>query len=97
MATALEKTLAVSIYRIVILVLTKLVNSKLHFMNIFLLYIVLPLIYPNFLASAPPPESIWASSVEEEEEFSSEVDNYFMDFEMEDVQESLAGNPMMPW
>ncbi|KAL7489383.1 hypothetical protein ACHAW6_014978 [Cyclotella cf. meneghiniana] len=46
---------------------------------------------------APPPESIWASSVEEEEEFSSEVDNYFMDFEMEDVQESLAGNPMMPW
>eukprot|EP00804_Cyclotella_cryptica_P029244 CCRYP_011658-RD/>CCRYP_011658-RD protein AED:0.03 eAED:0.03 QI:264/1/1/1/1/1/5/814/544 len=46
---------------------------------------------------APPPESIWASSVEEEEEFSSEVDDYFMDFEMEDKQESLSGNPMMPW
>lgn len=47
---------------------------------------------------APPPESIWASSVEEEEEeFSSEVDDFFMDFEMEDTQETLSGNPMMPW
>ncbi|KAL7510003.1 hypothetical protein ACHAXN_006948 [Cyclotella atomus] len=46
---------------------------------------------------APPPESIWASSTEDEEEFSSEVDDFFMDFEMEDKQESLGGNPMMPW
>jgi hypothetical protein len=46
---------------------------------------------------APPPESIWATSVEDEEEFSSEVDEFFMDFEMEDEQESLGGNPMMPW
>lgn len=47
---------------------------------------------------APPPESIWASSVDDEgDEFNSEVDDYFMNFELEDEQETLGDNPMMPW
>ncbi|KAL7533303.1 hypothetical protein ACHAXR_006006 [Thalassiosira sp. AJA248-18] len=50
---------------------------------------------------APPPESIWASDAEGEEDFEdliTEVDDFFnMDFEEEDAQESLGKNPMMPW
>lgn len=49
---------------------------------------------------APPPESVWAKGEEDEmdESSSSEVDEFFtMDFEDEDEQESLGGNPMMPW
>jgi hypothetical protein len=46
---------------------------------------------------APPPELIWANSIEEDEEFSSDADDFFMEFEMEDRQETLSGNPMMPF
>jgi len=47
---------------------------------------------------APPPESIWAVSDDDTDEFSSEVDDFFtMDFEEEDSQETLGKNPMMPW
>ena len=48
---------------------------------------------------APPPESIWASDgTAGDDEFSSEVDEFFdMEFEEEDEQENLVSNPMMPW
>mmetsp|Transcript_19826 Transcript_19826/g.34144 ORF Transcript_19826/g.34144 Transcript_19826/m.34144 type:complete len:765 (+) Transcript_19826:231-2525(+) len=48
---------------------------------------------------APPPESIWASDTSQNDnEFSSEVDDFFnMEFEEEDEQENLGRNPMMPW
>ena len=51
---------------------------------------------------APPPESIWAADTagldDNLDEFSSEVDDFFtMEFEDEDSQEGLSGNPMMPW
>ena len=48
---------------------------------------------------SPPPESIWAAdtSDDDEDEFSSEVDDFFIDFENEDRQDSLGSTPMMPW
>jgi len=46
---------------------------------------------------APPPESIWAKEVEEESDDFTEVDDWFMDFEDEEIQESIGSNPMMPW
>ncbi len=48
---------------------------------------------------SPPPESIWASDASsEDDEFSSEIDEFFnMEFEDEDAQENLGQNPMMPW
>jgi hypothetical protein len=59
---------------------------------------------------APPPESIWASGDDDDgadgndgAPLAQDVDDddYFfnnnMDFEDEDAQESLGGNPMMPW
>ena len=49
---------------------------------------------------APPPEDVWASdgaSEGMEEEFTSEVDEFFQsDFEEENEQASLEKNPMMP-
>ena len=49
---------------------------------------------------APPPESVWANTDngEEDDEFTSEVDDFFnLSFEDEDAQGSLGDNPMMPW
>ena len=49
---------------------------------------------------SPPPESIWADvdSGGDDDEFSSEIDDFFnMEFEDEDSQENLGENPMMPW
>ena len=55
---------------------------------------------------APPPESIWASGDDGAEEDDDALapgdvdgDDFFnnMDFEDEDAQENLGGNPMMPW
>mmetsp|Transcript_14887 Transcript_14887/g.14352 ORF Transcript_14887/g.14352 Transcript_14887/m.14352 type:complete len:691 (-) Transcript_14887:294-2366(-) len=46
---------------------------------------------------APPPESIWAQDVEDEDQYFTEIDDFFTDFEDEDSQEELAKNPMMPW
>jgi hypothetical protein len=59
---------------------------------------------------APPPESIWASGDDMAEDDDDDDDDalgpgdvdgdYFfnnMDFEDEDAQENLGGNPMMPW
>lgn len=47
---------------------------------------------------APPPESIWASDIEQEEDDFTEVDNFFnLDFDEEEDQEGLGTNPMMPW
>ena len=51
-------------------------------------------------ALAPPPESIWEKDFDEDEEdeFSTEVDDLFqLEFEEEDWQENLNKNPMMPW
>jgi len=60
-------------------------------------------------AIAPPPDSIWAGEIEDENE---DIYNYAMEeeddedddddesllyFDDEDEQESLSGNPMMPW
>ena len=47
---------------------------------------------------APPPEVIWAEDPEEDIDFETDLDDFFsLDFEEEDFQESLGGNPMMPW
>jgi len=46
---------------------------------------------------APPPESIWAKEVGEESDEVTEVDEWFVDFEDEETQESIGSNPMMPW
>lgn len=49
---------------------------------------------------APPPESIWASGDDADDESDRYADDDFfndMDFEDEDTQESLGKNPMMPW
>ena len=49
---------------------------------------------------APPPESIWAEDAgdDDDDEFTSEVDDFFnMEFEEEDAQENLGKNPMTPW
>jgi len=43
---------------------------------------------------APPPESIWAN---EDTSDDTEVDDFFVDFENEEEQESIGSNPMMPW
>ena len=55
-------------------------------------------------AIAPPPDQIWAGEVEDEDddiygygEGEDEEDESLLYFDEEDEQESLAGNPMMPW
>ena len=46
---------------------------------------------------APPPDMVWAGEAQEEE-FTTDADNFFsMEFEDEDYQEGLGKNPMMPW
>jgi len=45
---------------------------------------------------APPPESIWADDASSDD-FDTDEDDYFTDFEAEEEQESLGSNPMMPW
>mmetsp|Transcript_1389 Transcript_1389/g.1940 ORF Transcript_1389/g.1940 Transcript_1389/m.1940 type:complete len:387 (+) Transcript_1389:94-1254(+) len=47
---------------------------------------------------APPPESIWATDVQSDVDYETEVDDFFsMDFEDEEEEETLGRNPMMPW
>ena len=45
---------------------------------------------------APPPETIWAEDVMAGTDEDTD-DILSLDFEDESAQESLAGNPMMPW
>jgi hypothetical protein len=44
---------------------------------------------------APPPESVWAEEGEEDEEFNESI--LSLDFEEEDFQGGMYGNPMTPW
>lgn len=46
---------------------------------------------------APPPESIWAPDVNDNDDFDTEIDDFFIDFEDEESQDLLETNPMMPW
>lgn len=52
---------------------------------------------------APPPESIWASDAGDDDDddggdFTRGMeDDFILNFEEEDAQESLGENPMMPW
>jgi len=43
---------------------------------------------------APPPEEIWAADEDDDVE---DMEDFDMEFEEEDSQESLTKNPMMPW
>lgn len=53
----------------------------------------------NYATLAPPPESIWAADAEvnDDEESIEDDDDFNMEFELEDDQETLGKNPMMPW
>jgi hypothetical protein len=44
---------------------------------------------------APPPETVWAEEAEEDEEFNESIMS--LDFEEEDFQGGIYGNPMTPW
>jgi hypothetical protein len=53
---------------------------------------------------APPPDVIWADELQDdnmEDDFETDEtaldENFFLDFEDESYQESMAGSPMMPW
>jgi len=46
---------------------------------------------------APPPELVWALANEEDDEGNYDEDDDSLEFDEEDAQESLSGNPMMPW
>lgn len=47
---------------------------------------------------APPPEMVWADLSEDEDDFDTEMDDFFnMEFEEEDNQGSMGRSPMMPW
>jgi len=49
---------------------------------------------------APPPEVVWAKdTAEDDDEFSTEIDEGFLELEFEEEEEAyrLSQNPMMPW